>query len=293
MRSNWGRWGPDDERGALNLIDAAAVRRGAAAVRAGRSRPLAAALDPTLPAYYPQAMPTAFTHQMVTAWRSNAGGDVQAASDQIAAQCHGLDVTHIDALCHIGHRGTGWNGTPFASMVGEAGATAATTRSLGAISTRAVLADVPRHLGLDHLPPGTAVRRAHLEHLTDVVQPGDALLVRTGRWRAPARRVTDDDRYGRLSGLHPDALAFVSEHDVAVVGTDGGGDTFPNPEPDWALPIHTLALVYLGVPLLHSLDLEALAADLAVSGRVDCQLTVGPLQVPGGTGTPVTPVASY
>ena len=29
---NWGRWGPDDEIGTLNLIDEAARRRGAAAV---------------------------------------------------------------------------------------------------------------------------------------------------------------------------------------------------------------------------------------------------------------------
>ncbi len=35
--SNWGRWGTDDERGTLNLIDAAAVLRGAACVRRGAS----------------------------------------------------------------------------------------------------------------------------------------------------------------------------------------------------------------------------------------------------------------
>jgi hypothetical protein len=34
--SNWGRWGADDRRGTLNLIDAAAVRRGMAAARQGK-----------------------------------------------------------------------------------------------------------------------------------------------------------------------------------------------------------------------------------------------------------------
>ncbi|HXW39290.1 MAG TPA: hypothetical protein VEJ44_06310, partial [Acidimicrobiales bacterium] len=33
--SNWGRWGPDDELGTLNLVDPAARLRGAAAVRDG------------------------------------------------------------------------------------------------------------------------------------------------------------------------------------------------------------------------------------------------------------------
>ena len=37
--TNWGKWGPDDELGALNYLDAAEVLRGGAAdqVRRGRS----------------------------------------------------------------------------------------------------------------------------------------------------------------------------------------------------------------------------------------------------------------
>ena len=34
---NWGRWGPDDELGTLNLIDDDARRRAAAAVESGRA----------------------------------------------------------------------------------------------------------------------------------------------------------------------------------------------------------------------------------------------------------------
>ena len=34
---NWGRWGPDDERGTLNYITPEHVRRAASLVRAGRS----------------------------------------------------------------------------------------------------------------------------------------------------------------------------------------------------------------------------------------------------------------
>ena len=36
---NWGRWGPEDEIGTLNLIDDAARRRGAAAVMSGKAFP--------------------------------------------------------------------------------------------------------------------------------------------------------------------------------------------------------------------------------------------------------------
>src|SRR2546427_8747756 len=35
--SNWGRWGPDDERGTLNYLTAEQVRASAALVRSGRT----------------------------------------------------------------------------------------------------------------------------------------------------------------------------------------------------------------------------------------------------------------
>ena len=42
---NWGRWGADDELGTLNLIDAAAVQRGAACVQNGKTFNLSIPLD--------------------------------------------------------------------------------------------------------------------------------------------------------------------------------------------------------------------------------------------------------
>ncbi|MGZ4242004.1 MAG: cyclase family protein, partial [Actinomycetota bacterium] len=43
--NNWGRWGPDDERGTLNLITADVVRRGLACARAGKRFSLAIPLS--------------------------------------------------------------------------------------------------------------------------------------------------------------------------------------------------------------------------------------------------------
>ena len=47
--SNWGRWGPDDQRGTLNLIDSDAILRGRDAIRTGRSFSLAIPFDETGP----------------------------------------------------------------------------------------------------------------------------------------------------------------------------------------------------------------------------------------------------
>ena len=52
-----------------------------------------------------------------------------------------------------------------------------------------------------------------------------------------------------------------------------------------------IAVAAMGVPLLDSLDLEALSAATAEAGRHEFMFVVAPLNVPGGTGSPVTPVA--
>lgn len=56
-------------------------------------------------------------------------------------------------------------------------------------------------------------------------------------------------------------------------------------------PVHALAVTAMGVPLLDNLDLEALAEATAEAGRYAFLLVVAPLNVPGGTGSPVNPVA--
>lgn len=285
--SNWGRWGADDERGTLNTIDDRTVREAAACVRTGRVLSLARPLDSALAPYYPHAAPSAFTHEMVTWWRSNAGGDVQAASDQVRAECHGLEITHMDALSHIGHQGRGYGGREFSTMAGPDGVSAGDILGAGPVVVRGVLADIPRLRRTSALPPGTAVGYDDVAAAAPGLSPGDALVVRTGRWSVPAA----EDGFRKLSGLHPDALRYVRERDAAIVGTDGPGDTFPVPVQDNRLPVHVLSLVYLGVHLVHSMALDALADCLADQDRQDFMLVLAPLAIPGGTGSPINPVA--
>jgi kynurenine formamidase len=290
VRSNWGRWGDEDERGTLNLVTADNVLRAAATIRSGAVVSLGRDLDVNAPPYYPQGLDRAVKHEMVTAWGSNAGGDVQAASDQIHVQCHGLDNTHMDAICHIGYGGIGYNGRLFTDMVDDSGASACDMLVGGPVVTRGVLVDVPRLRGVDHLPNGDAVTEDDLRAAAPDVRPGDALLIRTGRARSSNEGRSATEKFGRIAGLHHSAMRVVSELDVGVLGTDGSADTFPAVDEN-RLPIHVLALVHLGVHLLHNLALEELADTLAAQGRTDFMLVAAPLRLPRGTGSPIAPTA--
>ncbi|MBD5831132.1 cyclase family protein [Janibacter melonis] len=299
VRVNWGRWGVNDQRGTLNEITPANVEAAARSVRAGTIVRLGAPLDPGAPAYYPQALETAARHEVITTWGSNAGGGVQAASDQLHVQCHGLDTTHMDALCHIGLRGVGWNGQRFEQMLTEDGALVGDIDQAGPVVTRAVLVDVPRQRGIDHLEPGDRVTDRDLLAADLDLRPGDALLVRTGRARAVAghRRAADAEgrsstsKYGPIAGLHPSAMRLIGDLDCSLLGTDGPGDAFPALDAENPLPVHVLSLVHLGLHLLHNLALEELADALDELGRSDFMIMASPLRLPRGTGSPIAPVA--
>ena len=58
-------------------------------------------------------------------------------------------------------------------------------------------------------------------------------------------------------------------------------------------PFHELALVGLGMPLLDSLDLDALASEALKHERWEFLFIGAPLRVQGGTGAPLNPLAVF
>ena len=59
------------------------------------------------------------------------------------------------------------------------------------------------------------------------------------------------------------------------------------------LPVHLVLIVGMGVHILDNLDLEAVSDMAAERKRWDFLLTVAPLAVEGGTGSPVNPIATF
>ena len=100
--SNRGRWGDDDRRGTLNLIDADAVRRGAAAVRDGKVFSLAVPFDADGP--QTGAIPGRDNPELtMTAVNVAYTGDADGFCTNDDAFSMGVQAaTHWDALSHVG-----------------------------------------------------------------------------------------------------------------------------------------------------------------------------------------------
>jgi kynurenine formamidase len=284
--SNWGRWGDDDQLGALHLITPEVTAAGAAGVRSGRTVSCARALNTQAAADNPAPV----AHHMIGTVTEGWG------ADYLAVAPHGFATSHIDALCHVMHEGRLFNGYP-AETVTSHGATRLGIHHLnGGVVTRGVLLDIPALRGVDALEPGDPVFPEDLEAAeTRVgvrVRPGDALLVRTGRWRW-----RDDhgpwDLGSLAAGLDASCLPLLRERDVAALGSDGVSDVLPSRVDGVVMPIHTVAIVAMGVHLLDNLDLDVLADACAAEERSEFLFTVAPLVLRRGTASPVNPIAVF
>lgn len=288
---NRGRWSND--LGTLNFITQESVQRAFASVKTSEVFGIGAQLrGDDLGLDHSE-----FAHEMVQVGNYSFGPDdepLQSASDRISVAIHGMTNSHIDALSHVGHRGTSFNDTSFEEIVSMTGARRFTIMDMQPLVTRAWFVDVPRLRGLDFLLPGTPVVPADLEHLAKLVRTGDALVIRTGRYATKVVKPDDpeaQDDHGNWSGLHVDCMELIHEWEISTVATDSSGDNFPSTTPECSVPIHIIAEAYLGLPLIHHLNLEELGSKIAKRTSADFFLCVSPLKIANGTGSPVNPVA--
>jgi kynurenine formamidase len=91
--------------------------------------------------------------------------------------------------------------------------------------------------------------------------------------------------------VHPEVVSLVAERQVALLGSDGNGDTAPSLVEGVAYPVHVLAINALGLMLMDYLQLEELAPACEQSRRWSFLCVVAPLRLRGGTGSPVNPIA--
>ncbi|MGE4427439.1 MAG: cyclase family protein [Solirubrobacteraceae bacterium] len=280
----WGRWGEEDQRGAANLVDAAATARGVASVRTGEVLSLA------VPMRGGGGTPTVGRPPMGH-FMLRDGGDYAAgrpenggfgfADDYVTLATHGS--THIDALSHVWRDGRMYNGFP-ADRVTSRGAGVCGIEAVGPLVTRAILVDL-----VGDGPPLEPGERVSVDRLASAVRedaaPGDALLVRTGwtdGWLA------GDADVGRWAGLDRDCVDWIVQREFAVVAADNVAvEAFPSSDADCQVPLHVALLRDHGIYFCELLDLRALAA----TRRTSFMLVLAPLPLVGAVGSPVNPVA--
>ena len=310
----WGRWGPDDELGTLNLIDGEKVQEAAGLVRHGRVFPLGIGFDDRGPQGRTPYRTNPIHHMTVT------GGDgydltrrvmgLGTASAELLSARYDAGpfrfnddyitmplqaASQWDALSHAYYEGELYNGFPADTVTSFGAARCSIDKvDVKGIVSRGVLLDVARARGVATIAPDLpSIEPGELDEVARAqgvrIGRGDIVLVRTGWWPSfAADRAVLADGWSGLSWrcaewLHDLEAAAVAADNIAVEGGVQDLDTL--------FPLHMLCLRDMGMMFGEIWDLESLAADCAADGVYEVQLVAPPLRVTGAVGSPVNPIA--
>ena len=297
--SNWGRWGPDDQLGCLNLIGPEQRKRAAALVSDGTSvscaRPITTEMTSDVTFQVQRFMVD-----------SGEGRDTdpperrytrRGAAEFIGMVFHGQTITHIDAMSHYSWNGLMYNGVPASRITSREGAQSHNIEAAyEGIISRGVLLDLPKLKGVDWLDPTEPVMPEDLEAAEQAqgvrVEEGDILLIRTGNYRMRLERepLSPSDP---MTACQAACAPWFKERGIAMMGTDTSNDARPNPYTTIGNPLHTICLVSLGLWFIDNTNLEELAQACAQRSRYQFMLTLAPLRLRNVTGSPVNPIALF
>ena len=306
--SNWGRWGETDQAGTINLITPAKRKQAAALVKDGISVSMSLKADLPPEGFVPPA-PGATSGAATSGagspaprftWehtmRSTGIGRTDGfAVDTISTSFHGSATTHMDALSHFLYGGKLFNGFP-ADSINTWGARKDDVLPFeNGIFTRGILIDVPMVRGVPYLDDDQAVYPDDFDAFEQKsgvkIEAGDAVFVRFGRWRRVAEK--GPFRNQRMPGMYASCVKWLKQHDLALLGSDGVQDVRPSGVEGVDQPVHQLCLAAVGTPFMDNCDLEALSRAASERRRWTFSFMMARLRIPGATGSPANPIATF
>lgn len=306
--SNWGRWGPEDEKGTLNFLTKDHVLRASQMVKEGHVISMSVPFDEHGPQtggfnrFNPIHLMTrdgsdAMADVLSRDFYSQLGpkaANFGAADDMVIMplQCG----TQWDSLAHIIFEKKLYNGFS-ADQVSSKGAhklaiTNATDRMVG----RGVLLDIPASKGLEFLDPGYAITGDDLESCAVKqgveVGNGDFVMVRTGRMAVAKKEGWKDYSGGPCPGIGLDSVEWIHDKEITVLATDTWGmEVLPNETPDMFQPLHVILIVYMGLWIGEIFDFEELAKACEERGRYEFMFCGPPLPISMAVASPLNPLA--
>jgi kynurenine formamidase len=302
---NWGRWGANDELGALNFLNNEEVLNGVKAVKSGKVFTLGVPLarpqgDPLYPSRSQPIRTMAMDKGFYLSGRAQPmAGGLEYADDVIVMYLQGS--TQYDALGHVWYGDKIYNGYDANTTIGGLAKCSVQPLAEHGIVGRGILLDIARLKGKESLDPGEGVTVADLEAAAKKqnckIEKHDILLIRTG-W---LKRFYDKGFEGIFPkgsfnepGLcySPELVNWFYKMEIPSIGSDtiGSEQTLHN-ESGTTLVLHMALLCHQGV-VFNEIDwLEDLADDCAKDGQYTFLFVGAPLKVVNGAGSPVNPVA--
>ena len=299
---NWGKWGPDDEIGALNYLSAAEVLRGVSQIRSGEVFTLQRLIgDPKGDPVWPGRTPAEKTMILdESSWDVEGApqfpGGLHYADDKINAFLQGS--TQYDALGHVWYGGQLWNGYDARTTVGGLEKASVAPIAERGVVGRGILLDMARFRHKDNLDKAEVFTHEDLMACAKSqgveIEKRDILIIRTN-----FLKLFFDQGAAFYEGFcepglvySPELVRWFQEMEIPNLVTDTiANEVTFDPNNGTALPLHCALMRNLGVTLTEICDLEKLAADCAADGQYTFLYAAAPLKVSKASGSPVNPLA--
>lgn len=303
LPTNWGRWGEDDEVGALNYLDAAQVLRGVAAIRTGRVFTLQVPMghpkgDPVWPGRkQAQRVNVLDKGDFLSGKMAEIPGGTEYSDDMMILYLQGS--TQYDALGHVWHDDKLYNGYDARSTIGAMAKASVLPIAERGIVGRAVLIDIARHRGKPWLERGEGFGLDDILAAADAqgitIEQRDILILRTG-WIGSFYEREETEFYTDYAepGLNfsRELVEWFHEMEIPNLVTDTiANELAIHPASGVSFALHHALMRNLGVAFTEIAKLDPLAADCAADGQWSFLYSAAPLKVVGGTGSPVNPIA--
>ena len=302
--TNWGKWGDDDEVGALNYLGPEQVLAAVQLVSSGKVFTLQRLIgDPEGDPVWPGRTPAVRTQVLDESDWDESGrgaqypGGLHYADDKIDAYLQGS--TQYDALCHLRYGGKVWNGYDARTTVGGLEKASVQPIAERGVVGCAVLLDMARFLGKETLDKGETFTHEDLEACARAqgveIQKRDILIVRTNFLSLFHQQGEAFYEGFNEPGLvySPELVQWFQDMEIPNLVTDTiANEVTFDPNNGVALVLHSALMRNLGVTLTEIADLEQLAADCAEDGRYAFLYVAAPLKVAKAAGTPVNPVVT-
>ncbi len=300
--SNWGKWGPDDEVGALNYLGPEQVLAAARLVTSGKTFTLQRLIgDPKGDPVWPGRTPAERTQILDESDWDEGGkgpaypGGLHYADDKINAFLQGS--TQYDALGHVWFDGKIWNGYDARTTIGGLDKASVEPIAQRGIVGRAVLLDMARFLGKDNLAAAETFTHEDLLACAKAqgvtIEKRDILIIRTNFLKL-FFELGDKFYEGFCEpGLvySPELVQWFADMEIPNLVTDTiANEVTMDPNNGVALVLHNALMRNLGVTLTEIADLELLAEDCAADKQYAFLYVAAPLKVAKGSGSPVNPV---
>jgi len=279
------KWGADDQRGSGNLMKPATVLRAAKLIRTGEVFELGALLSPNPKEAFINAGRVFNIYTKPSPPIPNA----RQVNEELVVTELGQIGTQLDAFAHQMWGDSFYNCFKLGDIGTRSGFKKLGVEHVGALMTRGVLIDVAGLKGVDMLPTSYVITpedlRAALAKAGQTLEPGDAVIIRTGWSKLMGQ---DNQRYGTANaGIGIAAAQWLVTQDPMLIAADNCCVEVRPSEPPHSLPVHAMMLIQHGIYLAENLELEALAAAHAN----EFAFIVQPLKIKGATGSAIAPIA--